>query len=132
LHLLVVSRSAFAFRLPALVIVCYINLLPDAMPGAHRDRDRDRDRDRNFGCGRRPRYAKLISDLSRYKDSVDIHVLVGSASSGHSTHLLFSHFVEQILPRNAYDSQLLRGIKPDQPAEPAPPPIAPLRAKVKA
>ena len=34
--------------------------------------------------------------------------VVGSASYGHSTHLLFSHFVERILPKNAYDGQLLQ------------------------
>jgi GTPase SAR1 family protein len=61
-------------------------------------------------------YAKLVGDLARYKEKVDIRVLVGSASYGHSTHLLFSHFVERILPRNAYDNQLLQRLKADLPA----------------
>lgn len=83
-------------------------------------------------------YGRLIHDLGRYKDKVDVRVLVGSASYGHSTHLLFSHFVEKILPRNAYDTQLLKGLKADLPALPevaaAPPalPAPPPRAKVRA
>jgi GTPase SAR1 family protein len=78
-------------------------------------------------------YAKLIDDLMRYKENIDIRVFVGSASHGHSTHLLFSHFVEKILPKNAYDAQLLRGLKaqppvppplPALPPQPTPPPLA--------
>jgi hypothetical protein len=82
----------------------------------------------------RRHYEKLVGELMRYKDQVDIRVLVGSASYGHSTHLLFSHFVEKILPRNAYDTQLLQRLKTeaptarDKPAR-APPPL-PLAAKV--
>lgn len=53
-------------------------------------------------------YAKLIRDLEVYKERVDIRVFVGSTSYGHSTHHLFSHLVERILPRNAYDNQLLQ------------------------
>ena len=45
--------------------------------------------------------AKLIDDLMAYQAQVDIRILVGSASYGHSTHHLFSHFVEKILPKNA-------------------------------
>jgi hypothetical protein len=64
-------------------------------------------------------YKKLIDDLMRYADRVDIRILVGSASYGHSTHLLFSHFVERILPKNAYDNQLLQRLKTDgTPARP--------------
>jgi hypothetical protein len=76
-------------------------------------------------------YANLIDDLMRYKEQVDIRVLVGSASYGHSTHLLFSHFVEKILPKNAYDNQLLQRLKAEPPAAPAapttptPPPLPP-------
>ncbi len=68
----------------------------------------------------------------RYKDQVDIRILVGSASYGHSTHLLFSHFVEKILPRSAYDTQLLQRLKtdpplvPQKPARAAPPPLPPM------
>lgn len=61
-------------------------------------------------------YAKLIDDLSAYKAHVDIRILVGSASYGHSTHHLFAHFVEKILPKNAYDHQLLQRMKSDLPA----------------
>ena len=76
-------------------------------------------------------YGKLINDLNRYGQHVDIRVFVGSASYGHSTHHLFSHFVEKILPRNAYDNQLLQRMKSDnggrnaKPAAPAAPhPVA--------
>lgn len=58
-------------------------------------------------------YAKLIDDLMVHQDKVDIRVLVGSASYGHATHHLFSHFVEKILPKNAYDNQLLQRMKSD-------------------
>jgi hypothetical protein len=58
-------------------------------------------------------YAKLIDDLMQYQAQVDIRILVGSASYGHSTHHLFSHFVEKILPKNAYDNQLLQRMKAD-------------------
>jgi GTPase SAR1 family protein len=65
-------------------------------------------------------YKKLIEDLEVYQEQVDIRVLVGSASYGHSTHLLFSHFVEKILPKNAYDNQLLQRMKSDLAAVRAP------------
>lgn len=58
-------------------------------------------------------YAPLIDDLMRYSNQVDVRVLVGSANYGHSTHILFSHFVEKILPKNAYDTQLLQRMKSD-------------------
>ncbi len=58
-------------------------------------------------------YAPLIEALQRYSTQIDVRILVGSASFGHSTHMLFSHFVEQILPRNAYDNQLLQRMKSD-------------------
>lgn len=58
-------------------------------------------------------YKPLIDSLERYKNHIDIRVLVGSASYGHSTHHLFSHFVERILPKNAYDPQLLQRMKQD-------------------
>lgn len=56
-------------------------------------------------------YRTLIDGLQRYANRIDVKVFVGSASSGHSTHLLFSHFVERILPKNAYDQQLLQRMK---------------------
>ena len=56
-------------------------------------------------------FRPLISSLMKYAAQVDICILVGSASSGHNTHHLFSHFVEKILPSNAYDEQLLQRIK---------------------
>jgi len=86
-------------------------------------------------------YTPLLDNLSKYATQVDLRVLVGSASYGHSTHLLFSHFVERILPKNAYDNQLLQRMKSDfattqvpalgaapapaLPPPPAPPPPAP-------
>jgi hypothetical protein len=70
-------------------------------------------------------YAKLIDDLMQHQDKVDIRVLVGSASYGHATHNLFSHFVEKILPKNAYDNQLLQRMKSDLAA------AAPLQAAQK-
>ncbi|MDI3290291.1 hypothetical protein [Polyangium sp. 15x6] len=56
-------------------------------------------------------YAPLIDSLRQYATQIDVKVLVGSASYGHSTHVLFSHFVEQILPKSAYDLQLLQRMK---------------------
>lgn len=56
-------------------------------------------------------YAPLIDSLKQYATQIDVKVLVGSASFGHSTHLLFSYFVEQILPKSAYDNQLWQRIK---------------------
>jgi hypothetical protein len=56
-------------------------------------------------------YAQLIDNLKEYATQIDVKVLVGSASYGHSTHLLFSYFVEQILPKSAYDNQLWQRIK---------------------
>ena len=41
-------------------------------------------------------YSKLIDDLMKYQSQIDVHVLVGSATYGHSTIHLFSHFVEKI------------------------------------
>lgn len=58
-------------------------------------------------------YAPLITDLMKYADKVDVRVIVGSSYYGHGTHLLFSHFVEKILPKNAYDTQLLQRMKSD-------------------
>lgn len=72
-------------------------------------------------------YQTLIDGIQRYANQIDVRVFVGSASSGHSTHLLFSHFVERILPKNAYDQQLLQRMKaewrarPSAPAGPWPP-----------
>lgn len=65
-------------------------------------------------------YRKLIDELDRYKSHVDVRVLVGSASYGHGTHHLFAHFVEKILPKSAYDAQLLQRMKAE--AEPPKPP----------
>jgi GTPase SAR1 family protein len=56
-------------------------------------------------------FAPLIDSLKQYSTQIDVKVLVGSASYGHSTHLLFSYFVEQILPTSAYDNQLWQRIK---------------------
>jgi hypothetical protein len=64
-------------------------------------------------------YRKLIQDLERHREKIDIRVLVGSATSGHSTHHLFSHFVDRILPQNAYDAQLLQRLMGDSTPEKA-------------
>lgn len=61
----------------------------------------------------RKHYRPLIDAIERFKNHVDTRVLVGSASYGHGTHHLFSHFVERILPKHAYDGQLLQRIKQD-------------------
>ena len=61
-------------------------------------------------------YRRLIEDLERHDAQLNVHVLVGSATSGHSIHHLFSHFVERILPSTAYDSQLLQRMKADSAA----------------
>jgi GTPase SAR1 family protein len=66
-------------------------------------------------------YAPLIEHLSRYSTQIDVRVMVGSASYGHSTHLLFSHFVERILPKSAYDGQLLQRMKSGVSASLTPP-----------
>jgi len=58
-------------------------------------------------------YSRLINDLTKYATHVDVRVLVGSASYGHSTHHLFAHYVEKILPKSAYDSQLLQRMQED-------------------
>lgn len=65
----------------------------------------------------RRHYQRLIDDLERYKAQLDVHVLVGSATYGHSTHHLFSHFVSKILPESAYDRQLLQRMKTEAAAE---------------
>lgn len=58
-------------------------------------------------------YRPLVDDLMKYSTQIDVRVLVGSASYGHSTHHLFAHFVEKILPRDAYDAQLLQRMQRD-------------------
>ncbi len=62
-------------------------------------------------------YAPLIENLRKF--AVDVKVLVGSASYGHSTHVLFSHFVEEILPASAMNYQLRQQLK-SEPHEPPP------------
>ena len=59
----------------------------------------------------RHHYRKLIDDLEKHDAQLNVHVLVGSATYGHSIHHLFSHFVERILPSTAYDAQLLQRMK---------------------
>lgn len=70
-------------------------------------------------------YQRLVEDLERFKSHLDVRILVGSATYGHSTHHLFAHFVERILPRNAYDNQLLQRMKADAGGDTATPPLAP-------
>jgi hypothetical protein len=64
-------------------------------------------------------YGRLIDDLMKYAPHIEVRVLVGSASYGHSTHHLFAHFVEKILPRSAYDPQLLQRMQDDLAQVPA-------------
>jgi signal recognition particle receptor subunit beta len=59
----------------------------------------------------RSHYKRLIDDLEKHDAQLNVQVLVGSATSGHSVHHLFSHFVERILPSTAYDAQLLQRMK---------------------
>jgi signal recognition particle receptor subunit beta len=65
----------------------------------------------------RSHYKRLIDDLEKHDAQLNVHVLVGSATSGHSIHHLFSHFVERILPSTAYDAQLLQRMKSDPATE---------------
>ena len=97
-------------------IVLFINK-SDVLAGTPADVERDA----------RRYYQKLIDDLERFKSQLDVRVLVGSATYGHSTHHLFAHFVERILPKNAYDNQLLQRMKADGPQETSTQPIAPGR-----
>lgn len=55
-------------------------------------------------------FQKLINDLGAYSDRVNIQVMVGSANSGHNAHVLFSHFIEKILPASAHDKSLQQHI----------------------
>jgi hypothetical protein len=69
-------------------------------------------------------YQRLIDDLERYSAQLDVRVLIGSATYGHSTHHLFSHFVGKILPESAYDRQLLQRMKTDAASEVRTQPLA--------
>lgn len=94
-------------------IVLFINK-SDVLAGTPADVERDA----------RRYYQRLIDDLERFKSHLDVRVLVGSATYGHSTHHLFAHFVERILPKNAYDNQLLQRMKAEaaeSPTQPLPP-----------
>lgn len=59
-------------------------------------------------------FQPLINDLAKLANPIELKVFVGSANSGHSTHVLFAHFVEKILPIEAYDQQLLQRFKASQ------------------
>ncbi len=56
-------------------------------------------------------YQPLIDGLIKAASPIDVKVVVGSAQFGHSTHCVFSHFIAKILPRDAYDRQLLQHVK---------------------
>lgn len=56
-------------------------------------------------------FQPLITNLAKQANPIELKVFVGSANSGHSTHVLFAHFVEKILPSDAYDDQLLQRLK---------------------
>lgn len=55
-------------------------------------------------------YAPLIAELKKHADQWKLHfdVKVGSAISGHGTHSLMPYFVKRILPKNAYDEQIVQ------------------------
>lgn len=53
-------------------------------------------------------FQPLITNLAKQANPIELKVFVGSSNSGHSTHVLFGHFVEKILPSDAYDGQLLQ------------------------
>ncbi len=59
-------------------------------------------------------FQPLITNLAKLANPIELKVFVGSANSGHSTHVLFAHFVEKILPLEAYDQQLLQRFKASQ------------------
>lgn len=59
-------------------------------------------------------FQPLITNLAKQANPIELKVFVGSANSGHSTHVLFAHFVEKILPHEAYDQQLLQRFKSSQ------------------
>lgn len=54
----------------------------------------------------RAHYAKLISALQSFDEQVQIEIMVGSSFSGHNTHRLMPHFIQKLLPEDAYDEQL--------------------------
>ncbi len=56
----------------------------------------------------RQHYARLIGYLEEFSDHVEVEVMVGSAVSGHNTHLLMPHFIRKLLPSEAFDEQLLQ------------------------
>lgn len=56
----------------------------------------------------RARYAPLIQAIESFAEQVQIEVMVGSSYSGHNTHRLMPHFIQKLLPEDAYDEQLLQ------------------------
>ncbi|MCB9744025.1 MAG: hypothetical protein H6740_15600 [Alphaproteobacteria bacterium] len=53
-------------------------------------------------------YQPLIDAFRRFDQSVELSVIVGSATSGHNTHVLMPHFVRRLLPEDAFDDQLIQ------------------------
>lgn len=56
----------------------------------------------------REHFRPLIENLEEFSDHVEVEVMVGSAVSGHNTHLLMPHFIRKLLPSEAFDEQLLQ------------------------
>lgn len=56
----------------------------------------------------RQKFQPLIDTLDSFADHIEVEVIVGSAVSGHNTHLLMPHFIQKLLPSDAYDNQLLQ------------------------
>lgn len=54
----------------------------------------------------RAKFARLIEALQGFSEQVQLEIMVGSSYSGHNTHRLMPHFIQQLLPDDAYDEQL--------------------------
>jgi GTPase SAR1 family protein len=81
-------------------VVLFINK-SDLLPGRPREVEEEA----------KKKYQDLLAELYKYQNDINITVIVGSAISGHNTHELFSHFVEQILPTDAYDERLFKKVE---------------------
>lgn len=90
----------FFFRAPRIVKTCQTVVLfinkSDLLSGTPKEVE----------AMARAKYSKLIEALQTFSEQVEIEVLVGSGHSGHNTHMLMPHFVQKLLPEDAYDEQL--------------------------
>ncbi len=92
----------FFFKSPRITKTCRTVVLfinkTDLIPGTPRE----------IEAMARQHYATLIENLQEFSDHVEVEVMVGSAVSGHNTHLLMPHFIRKLLPSEAFDEQLLQ------------------------